>query len=125
SPDPDVFSTSHGALASTPTRSTPAFLIASIRELAPGAGTGTSAFVVSAKASTASPAPQRNLGFIGFLLVSVVSRKQWAAGTVQRLHCKCKGHPAVRAIPKGAAKSEQHSAIQRYGRSPAQRSAMG
>jgi hypothetical protein len=38
-----VFSTSHGAFASTPTRSTPAFLMASMRGLAPGAGTGTSA----------------------------------------------------------------------------------
>ena len=44
SPDPPVvFSTSHGALASTPTRSTPAFLMASTRGLAPGAGTGTCA----------------------------------------------------------------------------------
>src|SRR4029450_6495499 len=65
SPDPDVFSTSHGALASTPTRSTPAFLIASIRALAPGGGTGTSALVVRAKASTTNPAPQRNMAFIG------------------------------------------------------------
>src|SRR5207237_9918547 len=71
SPDPEVFSTSHGALASTPTRSTPAFLIASIRGLAPGAGTGTSAFVVNVKASTANPAPKRDIAFIGFLLVSV------------------------------------------------------
>src|SRR5437016_10295074 len=49
SPDPVVFSTSHGALASTPTRRTPAFLIASIRGLVPGAGTG-----ASARAATAS-----------------------------------------------------------------------
>src|SRR5436189_117990 len=43
SPLPVVFSTSHGALASTPTRSTPAFLIASTRGLVPGAGSATSA----------------------------------------------------------------------------------
>src|SRR5438105_9538891 len=42
-PCPVVFSTSQGAFASTPTRSTPAFLIAAIRGVAPGAGTGTSA----------------------------------------------------------------------------------
>src|SRR5437773_11414188 len=54
SPDPDVFSTSHGALASTPTRSTPAFLIASTRGLTPGAGTGTSAYVVAAHTSVAA-----------------------------------------------------------------------
>src|ERR1700692_1941008 len=82
SPDPEVFSTSHGALASTPTRSTPAFLIASIRGLAPGAGAGTSAFVVSVTGSTATDAPQRNMAFIGFLLVSVVSRERCAAGTM-------------------------------------------
>src|SRR4029434_341474 len=82
SPDPEVFSTSHGALASTPTRSTPAFLIASIRGLAPGAGTGTSALVVSVKASTASPAPQRNMAFIGVLLLSVVSLERCAAETM-------------------------------------------
>src|SRR4029434_10493262 len=86
SPDPEVFSTSHGALASTPTRSTPAFLIASIRGLAPCAGTGTAEVVLSAKASTASPAPQRNMGFIRFLLVSVVGRNQWAAGTLPATH---------------------------------------
>jgi hypothetical protein len=38
SPAPLVFSASHGRLASTPTRSTPAFLMASTRALAPGAG---------------------------------------------------------------------------------------
>jgi len=59
-----VFSTSHGALASTPTRSTPAFLIASMRGLAPGAGTATSALAVTAAASAASAMPQRNRVFI-------------------------------------------------------------
>src|SRR5690349_24715224 len=43
SPCPLVFSTSHGAFASTPTRSTPAFLIESMRGLVPGAGTATAA----------------------------------------------------------------------------------
>jgi hypothetical protein len=39
SPPPVVFSTSQGALASTATRSTPAFLMASMRGLLPCAGT--------------------------------------------------------------------------------------
>src|SRR5579872_6856717 len=39
SPLPEVFSTSHGALARTPTRSAPAFLMASMRALFPGGGT--------------------------------------------------------------------------------------
>src|SRR5690242_6661346 len=54
SPWPLVFSTSHGALARTPTRSTPAFLIASIRGLVPGAGTGTSASTEPAHANANS-----------------------------------------------------------------------
>src|SRR5438132_11205637 len=55
SPAPEVvFSTSHGALARTPTRRTPAFLIASMRGLAPGAGTATSAYVVDAHPSIAA-----------------------------------------------------------------------
>src|SRR5215470_4429588 len=53
SPDPLVFSTSHGALASTPTRKMPAFLIASMRELAPGGGTPG----VCASAATAKNVP--------------------------------------------------------------------
>src|SRR6476646_4458321 len=55
SPVPVVFSTSHGAFASTPTRSTPAFLIASIRGLAPGAGTGTAAIAVAANDAASHP----------------------------------------------------------------------
>src|SRR6478609_6224307 len=47
SPVPLVFSTSHGAFASTPTRSTPDFLIASTRGLEPGAGTGTAAIAAT------------------------------------------------------------------------------
>src|SRR5579872_3015967 len=39
SPEPVVFSTSQGALARTPTRKAPAFLIASMRALFPGGGT--------------------------------------------------------------------------------------
>src|SRR5215469_3582365 len=54
SPDPLVFSTSHGALASTPTRKTPAFLIASMRGLVPGGG-GTPG--VCASAATAKNVP--------------------------------------------------------------------
>src|ERR1700745_3312878 len=38
SPEPVVFSTSQGALASTPTRSAPALRMASTRGLSPGAG---------------------------------------------------------------------------------------
>src|SRR5436190_8754666 len=53
-PCPLVFSTSHGAFASTPTRSTPAFLMASIRGLAPGAGTGTSAKAGTHKTSASN-----------------------------------------------------------------------
>src|ERR1700694_915157 len=53
-PCPVVFSTSQGAFASTPTRSTPAFLMASIRGLAPGAGTGTSAKAGMHNASASS-----------------------------------------------------------------------
>src|SRR5678816_3057622 len=59
SPVPVVFSTSHGALASTPTRSTPAFLIASIRGLAPGAGTGTAATAVAASDAASHPTNAR------------------------------------------------------------------
>src|SRR5450631_2124009 len=65
SPVPDVFSTSQGALASTPTRNTPAFLIASTRGLVPGAGTATSAYVVTANASAAKAVPQRTTDFMG------------------------------------------------------------
>src|SRR5262249_10783708 len=61
SPLPVVFSTSHGALARTPARSTPAFLIASMRGLVPGAGTGASANAGSAKAAAASAARQRSI----------------------------------------------------------------
>src|SRR5690349_20418883 len=50
SPCPDVFSTGHGALASTPTRSSPDFLIASTRGLAPGAGTAVCATAGNARA---------------------------------------------------------------------------
>src|SRR5207302_7530155 len=53
-PCPVVFSTSQGAFASTPMRSTPAFLMASIRGLAPGAGTGTSAKAGAHSASATS-----------------------------------------------------------------------
>src|ERR1700680_13451 len=53
-PCPVVFSTSQGAFASTPTRRTPAFLMASIRGLAPGAGTGTSAKAGMHNASASS-----------------------------------------------------------------------
>src|SRR5713101_7006802 len=56
SPRPVVFSTSQGACASTPTLSTPAFLMASIRGLAPGAGTGTSAKAGAHNASASSSA---------------------------------------------------------------------
>jgi hypothetical protein len=49
-----VFSTSQGAFASTPMRSTPAFLMASIRGLALGAGTGTSAKAGTHKTSASS-----------------------------------------------------------------------
>src|SRR5262245_10881379 len=59
SPWPDVFSTSHGALARTPTRSTPAFLMASTRGLVPGAGTGTSAAAVAAAVANTSAAIAR------------------------------------------------------------------
>ena len=52
SPWPVVFSTSHGALARTPTRSTPAFLTASTRGLVPAAGTATSASAGSAAKSS-------------------------------------------------------------------------
>src|SRR5580704_5842851 len=59
SPPPVVFSTSQGALASTATRTTPAFLIASMRGLLPGAGTscanaGNAAAVASARAETSA-----------------------------------------------------------------------
>ena len=64
SPEPDVFSTSHGALASTPTRSTPAFLIASTRGLVPGAGTATSATLDAAKARSASAKTERTAKLI-------------------------------------------------------------
>src|SRR6185369_16278356 len=64
SPWPVVFSTSHGALASTPTRSTPAFLIASMRGLAPGAGVATSAAAVRARASTAMATVMQRLRFM-------------------------------------------------------------
>src|SRR5215467_13175624 len=58
SPDPLVFSTSHGALASTPTRKTPAFRIASMRGLVPGGGTpGACASAATAKnVLTSAPA---------------------------------------------------------------------
>src|SRR5437667_4166664 len=65
SPDPDVFSTSHGALASTPTRSTPAFLITSTRALAPGAGTAPSAPAVAAKGSATKAMRPRTADFVG------------------------------------------------------------
>src|SRR6266436_6638448 len=61
SPRPVVFSTSQGAFASTPTRSTPAFLMASIRGLAPGAGTGTSAKAGAHNASASSSAKLRSM----------------------------------------------------------------
>src|SRR5215472_18525384 len=64
SPDPLVFSTSHGALASTPTRSTPAFLIASTRGLVPGAGTATSAAATVAAVRATAAEKQVN-HFIG------------------------------------------------------------
>src|SRR6185312_11778626 len=54
SPCPVVFSTSHGAFASTPTRSTPAFLIASTRGLVPGAGTGTAAVAMMVHEASSS-----------------------------------------------------------------------
>src|SRR2546423_5681076 len=57
-PCPVVFSTSHGAFASTPMRSTSAFLMASIRGLVPGAGTGTSART-GAHSTSAHSARQR------------------------------------------------------------------
>src|SRR6266404_5915359 len=60
-PCPVVFSTSQGAFASTPTRSTPAFLIASIRGLAPGAGTGTSAKAGTHNASASSSTKLRSM----------------------------------------------------------------
>src|SRR6185369_4134404 len=53
---PVVFSTTHGALASTPTRSTPAFWMASMRGLAPGAGTATWASAGHASATASSAA---------------------------------------------------------------------
>src|SRR4030095_2308670 len=64
SPEPDVFSTSHGALASTPTRSTPAFLIASTRGLVPGAGTATSATLDAATMNSAIVKTERTTEFI-------------------------------------------------------------
>src|SRR6185312_2451262 len=54
SPCPVVFSTSHGAFASTPTRSTPAFFTASTRGLVPGAGTGTAAVAMMAHEPSSS-----------------------------------------------------------------------
>src|SRR6516165_3590812 len=62
SPPPVVFSTSQGALASTATRSTPAFLMASTRALLPGAGTscaGTGSDVAATSARPASTACSR------------------------------------------------------------------
>src|SRR5258705_1162684 len=59
-PCPVVFSTSQGAFASTPMRSTPAFLMASIRGLAP-AGTGTSAKAGAHSASASSSAKLRSM----------------------------------------------------------------
>src|SRR6478609_8815972 len=59
SPLPVVSSTSHGAFASTPTRSTPAFLIASTRGLVPGAGSGTSAIAVAANDAASHPTNAR------------------------------------------------------------------
>ena len=38
SPEPEVFCTSQGGLLTTPTRSTPALRMASMRSLAPGSG---------------------------------------------------------------------------------------
>src|SRR6266567_6043747 len=64
SPDPLVFSTSQGALASTPTRRTPAFLIASTRGLAPVAGTGTSARAGTASTRSTAIATQQTSDFI-------------------------------------------------------------
>ena len=52
---PPVFSTSQGELDSTPTRKAPDFLIASMRGLAPGAGTGcASAGAIMAPSSKAA-----------------------------------------------------------------------
>src|SRR5664279_1210385 len=63
SPAPVVFSTSHGALARTPTRNSPAFLIASTRGLAPGAGTDTSASAGHALAARINAARLRASDF--------------------------------------------------------------
>src|SRR6516225_10964628 len=56
SPPPVVFSTSHGALASTATRSTPDFLMASMRALLPGAGTSSASVGNVVDATSARPA---------------------------------------------------------------------
>src|SRR3954471_16488133 len=53
SPPPVVFSISHGAFASTPTRKAPAFLMASTRGLLPGAGTS---WAIAAEARVINPA---------------------------------------------------------------------
>src|SRR5262252_4478331 len=81
SPDPLVFSTSHGALASTPTRKTPAFLIASMRGLAPGGGTpGVCASAATAKNAPASAPANRFIVLVMAMLFSCFPRRPLAAG---------------------------------------------
>src|SRR5215831_9957749 len=76
SPDPLVFSTSHGALASTPTRKTPAFLIASMRGLAPGGGTpGVCASAATAKNVPASAPVNAFVVFVMAMLSSLWARE--------------------------------------------------
>src|SRR5712664_2359201 len=60
SPWPDVFSISQGALASTPTLSAPAFRMASMRGLAPGATVATCATAPAAERIDAAPASVSN-----------------------------------------------------------------
>src|SRR5215470_155997 len=85
SPDPLVFSTSHGALASTPTRRTPAFLIASMRGLAPGGGTAG----VCASAATAMNAPASAAGnHIVVLVMVMLSSTSIFVGEVFVVGCR-------------------------------------
>src|SRR5215831_5691296 len=81
SPDPLVFSTSHGALASTPTRRTPAFLIASMRGLAPGGGTpGACASAATARNVPASAPANAFVVLVMAMLFSSFPRCPLAAG---------------------------------------------
>ncbi len=64
SPEPVVFSTSHGAFASTATRSTPALWMASTRGLSPGFGASCAQPVVAANTAAAAVIARRCLARI-------------------------------------------------------------